>query len=399
MRRLALLLLIGLSTAAAGETPRILVTFADPGISTAARGGPARPAYSRRSSPYLVSVNVRRAADRVARDFNLEVVDEWPIIPLRVHCLVYAVDEDRPLDDLLAELRERPEVESAQRLNTFEVQGSRVDPYANLQHNLDTLELAEAHGVTRGGGAKVTIIDTGADFEHPELAAAIRAHHDFAGGGDFAGEAHGTAIAGIIGAASGNGFGIVGVAPEARLEVLRACWYPTGGAAAVCDSFTLAKALSHALESDSRVINLSLGGPTDALLARLVRLALSRGIVVVAAAPPRVGFPADVPGVIVVYAEGDGAGARLRAPGVDILVPVPGGGFDYASGSSLSAAHVTGVIALMIAKRPGISHEDLVGLLSDSRSEDGGSVNACRALTKMLGRTGCRNGVTAYNLH
>ena len=133
-------------------------------------------------------------------------------------------------------------------------------------------------------------------------------------------------------------------------------------------------------------------------MARLVRLALSRGIVVVAAAPPQAGFPADVPGVIVVDAEGDGEGARLRAPGVDILVPVPGGGFDYASGSSLSAAHVTGVIALMIAERPRISHEDLVGLLSGSRSEHGGSVNACRALTKMLGRNGCRSGVTAHNV-
>ncbi len=398
MRRLAVLLLLWLSTTAvAEETPRILVTFADPGISHAARGGPARPAYNRRSSPYLVSINVRRAADRVARDFQLDVVDEWPIIPLRVHCLVYAVDEGRPLDALLAELRERPEVESAQRLNTFEVQGSPIDPYANLQHNLDTLELAEAHGVTRGEGAKVTIIDTGADIEHPELAMAIRAHHDFARGGDFAREAHGTAIAGIIAAASGNGIGIVGVAPEARLEILRACWYPDGDDAAVCDSFTLAKALSHALESDSRIINLSLGGPADALLARLVTLALSQGIVVVAAAPLQAGFPADVPGVIVVDADGDAKGARLHAPGVDILVPVPGGGFDYASGSSLSAAHVTGVIALMIAERPGISHDDVVSLLAGSRSEDGGSVNACRALAKMLGRTGCRNGVTAHN--
>lgn len=398
MRSLALMLLLAFSsTVVAEETPRILVTFSDPGISNAARGGPARPAYSRRSSPYLVSVNVRRAADRLAREFQLEVLDEWPIISLRVHCLVFAVDEGRPLDALLAELRERPEVESAQRLNTFEVQGSRVDPYANLQHNLDTLELAEAHGVTRGDGARVTIIDTGADFEHPELAKAIRTHLDFAGGGDFAGEAHGTAVAGIIGAASGNGFGIVGVAPEARLDVLRACWYPKGNTAAVCDSFTLAKALSHAIESDSRVINLSIGGPTDALLARLVGLALDRGIVVVAAAPPQSGFPADVPGVIVVDAEGNGEDARLRAPGVDILVPVPGGGFDYASGSSLSAAHVTGVIALMIAERPDISHDDVVGLLSGSRSKDNGSVNACRALAKMLGRTGCRDGVTASN--
>ena len=396
MWRLAWVVLCLLSAAAfAEEQPRILVTFADPGINSAARAGPARPSYSRRSSQYLVSVSVRRAADRVARDFDLEVVDEWPIAALKVHCLVFAVGEDRSLDDLLAELRERPEVESAQPLNRFEVHGSQADPYANLQHNLDTLGLVEAHALSRGDGARVTIIDTGADFKHPELTRAIRSRHDFAGRGHFAEEAHGTAIAGIIAAASNNGVGIVGVAPEARLEVLRACWYPEGRDGAVCDSFTLAKALSHALESGSGVINLSLGGPTDPLLARLLTLALGRGKLVVAAAPTQNGFPADVPGVIIVGGEEDGQESRLSAPAVDILVPVPGGGFDYASGSSLAAAHVTGVIALLIAEKPGLGHDDLTSLLSGSRGKDGGSVNACRALAKMLGRAACTDGTTA----
>ena len=206
MRRLAvLLLLIASAVAVADDAPRILVTFADPGIDSAVGAGPARPGYRPRSSTYLVSVSVRRAADRLARDFNLNVVDEWPIVPLKVHCLVYEVDADRPLDELLTRLREQPDVESAQRLNTFEVQGARVDPYAGLQHNIATLGLVEAHSLTRGEGVSVTIIDTGADFRHPELAAAIRTHRDFVGGGNFTSEHHGTAVAGLIGAASGNG--------------------------------------------------------------------------------------------------------------------------------------------------------------------------------------------------
>ena len=235
------------------------------------------------------------------------------------------------------------------------------------------------------------------DARHPELVAAIRARRDFAERGNFASDPHGTAVAGIIGAASDNGFGIAGVAPDAALDVLRACWYPEGEAAAVCDSFTLAKALTHALESDSDIINLSLGGPTDALLARLVTLAISRGIVVVAAAPQRDGFPANVPGVIVVGAEGDGRASQLHAPGVDILVPVPGGGFDYASGSSLSAAHVTGVIALLVAERPGIGRDDVASLLAGSRNDDSSSINACRALARMLERAGCHGGAAAQN--
>ena len=93
------------------ERARILVTFSDPGMSNSARAGPARPGYSRRSSTYLVSVNVKRAANRIAKDFGLDKVDEWPIIPLKVHCLVFAVSDDESLDSLLIRLRARPEVE------------------------------------------------------------------------------------------------------------------------------------------------------------------------------------------------------------------------------------------------------------------------------------------------
>jgi subtilisin family serine protease len=403
--RLLLLALVGLTAAAqAGDPdgPRILVTFADPGLSNAARAGPPRPGYDRRSSTYLVSISVKRAADRVARDFGLLVVDEWPIVPLNVHCLVFAVGKGIAVQPLLQRLRERPEVESAQLLNVFEVSGTGgalgKDPYSRLQHSVDTLELEQAHVWSMGGGASVTIVDTGADVRHPELVSQIRVHLDFVGTGEaeFDADAHGTAVAGVIGAAADNGVGMVGVAPSASLTVLKACWYTEGRARAVCDSFTLAKALAYAVDSGTEIINLSLGGPSDELLARLVGVALSRGMVVVAAAPGEAGagFPADVPGVIVAgaaAASGTSAGTSLVAPGEEILVPTPGGGFDYASGSSLSAAHVSGIVALLLAKKPGLSRGDVSRLLVDSRAGADSSVNACRALAELLQRSGCRD--------
>ena len=383
---------------------RILVTFADPGMSNAARAGPVRPGYNRKSAGYLVSVKVRRAARRVAEDFGLNVVDEWPIVPLNVHCLVYAVAADTAVEPLLERLRQRPEVESAQLLNRFEVSGAAApDPYWELQHNLETLELAQAHVWSLGDGADVTIIDTGADIRHPELETQIRTHLDFVEAGDdaFVADAHGTAVAGIIGAASGNGVGMTGIAPAAKLSVLKACWYAAARENAVCDSFTLAKALAHAIESGTDVINLSLAGPSDPLLGRLVRVALDRGIVVVAAASQdsQTGFPADLPGVIAVASvpDSDVAPTRFVAPGEEILVPVPGGGFDYASGSSLSAAQVTGIIALLLAEQPGLDSEAVNRLLTDSRA-GGVSVNACRALAHLLHRSGCRDdAATALN--
>ncbi|MFQ5547527.1 MAG: S8 family serine peptidase [Woeseia sp.] len=391
------------------DETRILVTFADPGMSNATRPGPAGPAYRRRSSIYLTSIGVKRAAKRIAEEFNLRTVDEWPIVSLKVHCLVFGIPENVNADELLARLRERPEVESAQLLNRFEVSGSSAvtssDPYAGLQHNLDTLELGQAHVWSVGDGTHVTIIDTGADIHHPELETQIQSHQDFVGDdrAQFSADPHGTAVAGVIGAAANNGTGMIGVAPSTRLSVLKACWHVSGNSSAICDSFTLAKALSHAIESDTDIINLSLGGPSDRLLERLAGVALERGIAIVAAAPPRfiAGFPADVAGVIVVDSndrtDSGGIVSRfpIKAPGADILVPAPRGGYDYASGSSLSAAHVSGIVALLVSSRPELTSDQIQTLLVASRPTVSDSVNACRALAELLQESGCRSSASA----
>ena len=132
------------SLSTSSET-RILVTFSDPALGSGTRVSTSRPGYKRGSSAYLVSLGVKRAARRIARDFNLEAVDEWPILSLKVHCLVYAVPASMDLDDLLKRLRQDPEVDSAQPLNEFEVstEGTSVDQksYKGLQHSLETLEL------------------------------------------------------------------------------------------------------------------------------------------------------------------------------------------------------------------------------------------------------------------
>ena len=104
----------------------------------------------------------------------------------------------------------------------------------------------------------------------------------------------------------------------------------------------------------------------------------------------------DVPGVIVAGSvaqpDADRLGAILGAPADEILVPVPGGGFDYASGSSLSAAQVSGVAALLMAKRPGLHRDEIHDLLAGSRNASDANVNACRALSSLLEQSGCGPG-------
>jgi hypothetical protein len=396
---LALLLAAGFA-AAEPVTDRILVTFEDPGMSNSARAGPVRPGYNRRVSSYLVSIGVRHAARGIAREFGLRALDEWPIQPLNVHCIVYAIDDDRDVDELLERLREDPRVESAQRMKAFEVLGTAADAsmaLGELQHSAVSLELEAAHRWSRGEGAHVVIVDTGADIAHPEIRAQVEAHRNFVdkSAADFNADAHGTAIAGIIGASADDGAGIIGVAPSAAITVLKACWYTDRQRPAVCNSFTLARALSFAIESGARVINLSLSGPADPLLARLVAAAVDGGQIVIAAAPTAASgasFPATLPGVIAVDAAETTAPetrASVRAPGSDILVPVPGGEFGFASGSSLSAAHVSGVVALLVASRPQLSQDAVRALLISAENPDSRSVSACRALALLMEREGC----------
>ena len=139
------------------------------------------------------------------------------------------------------------------------------------------------------------------------------------------------------------------------------------------------------------------------MLSRLVSAALARNILVVVADPVQslAGFPSDVPGVIVAGSvaqpDADRLGAILGAPGDEILVPVPGGGFDYASGSSLSAAQVSGVAALLMAKRPGLHRDEIHDLLAGSRNALDANVNACRALSSLLDQSGCGPGEPAVS--
>jgi len=104
-------------------------------------------------------------------------------------------------------------------------------------------------------------------------------------------------------------------------------------------------------------------------------------------------FPADVPGVIVVdeaETKVPESAASVRAPGSDILVLKPGGDFDFASGSSLSAAHITGVVALLVASRPQLSRDGIKALLMAAENPDSHSVSACRALALLMEREGCQ---------
>ncbi len=395
---------------------QILVTIDnEPRLDLRRAGSTIRGYFS--SGAYRASSAARQIAEQLSREYGLARRDAWPIRALQLHCVVYEVPAGVSRDAVITDLAHDPRVESAQRMQSFTVHDSQPynDPYSELQHNIGTLSVPSAHRWARGRSVRVGIVDTGVDLRHQELDGRVVDTADFVARDRhaFLTDRHGTAVAGVIAASVNNHLGIVGVAPDAALIAAKACWYESVDrlqTTAVCSSFTLARALAFALERHVDVLNLSLSGPRDALLERLVAAAIGTGVVVVAAQPDgarAAAFPAGVDGVIAVLAaevesEAQRSDGSLYAPGQEILTLTPEDRYDYFSGSSIAAAHVSGIAALIREIRPQMTHETLRDLLlrtSAKVSSTAGAsrlvVNACAALADLLGSSECPTTIVA----
>jgi hypothetical protein len=341
----------------------------------------------------------QRIAEELAARFRLKVVGSWPMPALGVDCFVMEAPESLPLGPLIESLSLDARVESVQAVNLFHVL-SHDDPLYPLQPTAALWHLDELHQVATGKNVRVAVIDSGTELDHPDLLGRVVLARNFVDARDAVPELHGTAVAGIIGARADNGVGIVGVAPEARLMALRACWQVASDAnAAVCSSFTLAKALQFAIDNHAKVINLSLGGPHDRLLERLLAVAALRGAVIVAAADPRAadgGFPASAPGVLAVAADDvhDASASILLAPGRDIPTTLPGHQWGLVGGSSYASAQVAGLVALLIDAAPDQNAQQIRATLSSSNrtalsSSRHATVDACAAVARTVGACAC----------
>lgn len=388
----------------------ILVTIADEGARSVSTGVSAP--YRKRKR-YPLEAETLMTASRIADEYRLVEVDRWPIRSLSVLCIVYRVSADRDRDTVVRSLANDDRIESAQRLHAFETLGRPTrdydDTYTGLQRSLDVMDVPAAHRFSRGTGVRVAIVDSHADAEHEDLSGQVQKMSLHLDAGALQDAGHGTAVASVIAATANNARGIVGVAPESVLEIYVACWREEAAPHAVCDSFTLARALDEIVDSRPDLLNLSVVGPYDQLLAELLHQVDRAGVVTVAARATdhREGadFPASLPRVIGVgssdgYETGTVAGAvgssrpgpGVLAPGTQIMVAVPENGYDFRSGSSLAAAHVSGVVALLLSASPNLSLDAVrASLQSSQRASERGwpAVNACVALQRIDGSVSC----------
>jgi subtilisin family serine protease len=366
---------------------RVVVTFAN---ETRQSPGPAGSTGRRYTGDgYLLTQSAHQQAKRVAARYSLREVANWPIRALAIHCVVYEIPDDRSVATVLEALSKDSSVSLAEPLSQFhtlsdssQTSAPYNDPLYDLQTNLAALGIATAHQRSQGAGVRIALIDTGVDARHPDLHGRIARTRSFvdtraASAGSYR---HGTAMAGLIAAVANNHVGIVGIAPLAQLEVFEACWQlQPDSDEAVCNTFTLAKALAAALDSGIPLINMSIAGPADPLLSALIDAAIKRGVTFVgAAAEPADAFPTGIPGVIAAQGlQRSFSPDAFSMPATHILTLRPNGQYDFESGTSVAAAELTGVIALLLSStdsRPTTS--SIVTLLRETEDKQAAATPA-----------------------
>ena len=298
------------------------------------------------------------------------------------------------------------------RLNRFCSETTPNDARFSEQWNLTSMNVSEAWQLEKGEpSVVVAVVDSGIQIDHPDIenqlwhnsneipsngvdddrngyvddiigwdfsdAPTLNGHGDWVNRDNqpYDETGHGTQVSGIIAAETDNGIGIAGIAPNCRIMSLRAGFRVGGGSFLQNDD--VAAAIVYAADNGAKVINLSLGDTVNAFLIRdAVEYAYNRGCLLIAAAgnssEPFSLFPAALQNVISVAAldrdwqlggSNFGSSIGIAAPGEDILTTdlfvngmLEDDGYGYKSGTSMAAAHVSGVAALLFSANPSCSN-------------------------------------------
>ncbi|MFL6822763.1 MAG: S8 family serine peptidase, partial [Xanthobacteraceae bacterium] len=242
------------------------------------------------------------------------------------------------------------------------------------QYILEKLKISDVHRMVRGTNVTIAVIDSQIDAAHPDLEGVIAERFSAVGAPEKP-HAHGTGMAGAIASHQR----LLGTAPGARLLAVHA--FSTAAAAAESTTFNILKGIDWSVRQGARIINMSFAGPKDPSLERVLKLAYDKGIVLIAAAgnagpksPPL--YPGADPNVIAVTAtDADdklftganrGKYISVAAPGVDILVPAPEGDYQITTGTSVAAAEVSGIVALLLERNPKLTPAEIRRILTMS---------------------------------
>jgi subtilisin family serine protease len=316
----------------------------------------------------------------IGRRGGMELVEfeRFPLIDATIG--LFRITDGQPLDVKRRQFAAATGVRNVQFNFRYLLQDAKPltegDP---AQYAVSKLKLPQAHMLAHGMNVTIAVIDSGIDVSHPELANSISDTFDALGSKEGA-HVHGTGIAGAI-AAHGR---LMGGAPEARIIAIRAFGSAPGGAES--SSYIIIKSLNYAVLHGAQIINMSFAGPKDLLIERGIAATAARDVVLVAAAgnagpksPPL--FPAANPNVIAVSgtdaqdrlftASNRGVHIALAAPGTDIFLPAPDQKYQMTSGTSFSAAYVSGIAALLLERNPALKPNEVRAILTSTARDLG----------------------------
>jgi subtilisin family serine protease len=359
-----------------GPPPRSQNTGSGPRRNT-----PQAAANLRYISGQIIAEVDTAEADDLARRHRLTRVSsqELPFIGSAIS--LFRIADRRSVENVRTELAADASVRSVQLNFRYVLQDQKSVPAEGdpAQYALTKLRLPEAHALSRGANVTVAVIDSGIDVAHPELKDAIAESFD-ALGAKQGPHVHGTGIAGAIVSHAR----LMGSAPKARILAIRAFGAAANGAEST--SFVILKSLDFAASHGAQIVNMSFAGPKDPLVERGIAAAATKGMVLVAASgnagpksPPL--YPAANPNVIAVSAtdaydrlfpaSNRGGHIALAAPGVDIFLPAPDGKYQMTSGTSFSAAYISGLAALMMERNPQLTPAEVRAILTKTARDLG----------------------------
>ncbi len=408
---LALVLLLALALPAAADEPKAAAPE-DPG------GAPPVVSSDGEIVPGEVVVKFRDIANGpdVARARGLTIAAEAGGL---AHGLPAVVSTNgRAVDQVLAELRSDPAVEYAepsyrvQLVNEGSVTAVGVnDPMTGGQYSLDRMRVRDAWSLSKGGSGLVAVLDTGVQPDHPDLSGRVVAGYDFVNGDSNAADdnGHGTWVAGIIAAKPNDGYGIAGISWSDRILPVKIM-----NSSGTGSTSALISGIRWAADRGATVINMSVGGfPYAQGVQDAVNYAWAKGSVLIGAAGnnnrEEKFYPASLTNVVSVSAtQRDDEFSHWSSWGPALDVSAPGssvqttnctagscpnrswGSHTYISGTSFATPNVAGVVALIRARYPSYSPQQVVDRLIGTTDDLGyagwdnrygrGRVNAYRAL-------------------
>jgi subtilisin family serine protease len=384
-------------------------------------------------------------ADNIRRRFAARARRQSRPVPLpelsRTYILQLGQVSAEETTRLVQQLKADPDIEFAEPVHSFSskltpndpflaTSGSWGQPYADLW-GMFSINAPAAWDIATGDGVVVAVVDTGIDYNHPDIAANVwtnpaeidsnftdddgngfvddvRGWNFVFGNNDVSDhDGHGTHVAGTIAAIGDNGIGVIGVAWHSRVMPVKGL--DDGGFGF---DFTLAPAIEYAAANGADVINASWEGQDSSQsIEEAIQFAAGLGAVFVAAAGNESqdamnSFPASSPEAITVAASDPfgnlaffsnfGPKIDTTAPGVDILSLQASGtflgspvsdGYMRLDGTSMAAPHASGVAALALSENPAYSPEQVRQIIRSSNTSNPfdsrfgyGSLNAAAAV-------------------